>query len=129
MNRKLIVPCMLILTGLALSSCGPYQIPTNLPTVEIPNVPSVNAPQIFSTAQAFQPTFTYGGATAAPNSSIPATGSSGTDIQGFLFYGMIALVAVILLILLFLVGRPFFRRPDEPYNGHQDRRGGPPDEP
>jgi hypothetical protein len=95
MNRNTVFLCVLFLTGLLLSACGPVTI----------NVPPVTPPPIGVTIVLGGDTPTAGAATPAPQ----GPGAVTNDAVRMLFYGVLVLVGVILLIALF----SFLRRPDQ----------------
>ncbi len=127
MNRKPMFFWILTLSGLALTGCGTLPIPTNisiptgLPPIMVV-VPTGLPPITVSTFSMPTPNPSSEGETPTPGAGIPLTGGSPIN-PTLLFYGLIALLAVIVLFVF--LARQYSQRPDDPYR----RQGGPPDEP
>ncbi len=109
MHSKPIAFQLLILTVFLLGACVPTSIPVTVPTITVPTftAPTVNPPS-------FGITLAPSGGNA-PAGATPAPGGLSTDSLGnaatLIFYGLLALIGVILIIAMFAY---FFRRkPDE----------------
>lgn len=121
MKFHLVFLSLFILSSSLMGSCAPTAIPPSVPSVTVPTfaLPSIAVPTFIVPtlkSPSIEITLVPGGTnTPEPQATAPSSGSAG--INGFgstarlLFFGLVALIGVIVVIAMFMYY--FRRRPDQ----------------